>query len=97
VEALLAAAINDTVDLLILNKFGKTEAEGGGLRSALARAIELGVPVLTAVRPPYTETWSGFHAGLAIDLIPDLDVVLAWCHRAVRERNDARRSVVTVD
>lgn len=97
VEVPLAAAIKDSVDLVILNKFGKTEAEGGGLRSTLARAIELGVPVLTAVRPPYTETWSGFHGGLAIDLIPDQDVVLAWCRRAVRERNDARRSIATAD
>ena len=59
------------------------EAEGGGLRSAFERAIEFGIPVVTAVRPPYTEAWSHFHGRLAVDLAPNLNVVLAWCRDAV--------------
>ncbi len=91
----LDAAMHDGVDLLLLNKFGKGEAEGGGLRSTFAGAIETGVPVLTAVRPPYLEAWTAFHGGLAADLMPDLGEVLAWCRAAVQTRDAAPRSVLT--
>lgn len=80
-----------TFELFILNKFGKAEAEGGGLRPAFARAIEAGIPVLTAVRAPYTEAWLRFHERLAVDLPPDRDVVLAWCRDSVRVLRAARR------
>ena len=64
---------------MMLNRFGRAEAEGGGLRSAFVRAMEAGIPVLTAVGAPYTEAWSQFHGRLAIDLPADLEAVLAWC------------------
>ena len=92
IGALLDQALHQNVELLVLNRFGKAEAEGGGLRSAFARAIETGIPVLTAVRSPYTEAWSEFHGHLAIDLTPDLDAVLAWCRDAVRELRAVRRT-----
>jgi hypothetical protein len=82
--ARLDAAVRAGVDLLVLNKFGVGEAEGGGLRSTFAAAIEHGVPVLTAVRPAYGEAWRAFHGGLAADLPPDLPAVLAWCRAAAR-------------
>ncbi len=81
----LDAAIEAGADLLVINKFGVGEAEGGGgLRSTFAAAIDSGVPVLTAVRPPYGEAWRAFHGGLAVDLAPDLDQVLAWCRTAAK-------------
>jgi hypothetical protein len=85
IGALLDGPLGQDVELLILNRFGKAEAEGGGLRSAFARAIEAGIPVVTAVRSPYTEAWSEFHGRLAVDLTPDIGAVLAWCRDAVRE------------
>lgn len=81
----------DELELFILNKFGKAEAEGGGLRPVFAKAIEAAVPVLTAVRPPYTEAWLKFHGRLALDLPPDIDVVLAWCRESVGALRAARR------
>lgn len=52
--ALAAASVedtirNDVVDLLVINKFGKAEEDGGGLRDAIAAAVELGVPVLLSI------------------------------------------------
>ncbi len=79
IEGTLFAAIDRGVDIFILNKFGRAEAEGGGLRSVLAYAIEAGVPVLTAVRPPYDEAWREFQSGLASELAPDFDGVIRWC------------------
>jgi hypothetical protein len=89
-DAPLKLVIESDIDLVILNKFGKAEAEGGGLRSTLARALELGVPILTAVRPPNAEAWHRFHGGLAEDLEADLETVCAWCHGSVRQRRAER-------
>lgn len=90
--ALLDRTPDQDVELLILNRFGKAEAEGGGLRSAFARAMEAGIPALTAVRAPYTEAWSQFHGRLATDLPADLDLVLAWCRESVRLLRAARHA-----
>ena len=90
IGALLDRPLGRDVELLMLNRFGT--AEGGGLRSALVCAMEAGVPVLTAVRPPYIEAWSKFHGRLAVDLATDPDAVLAWCRVSVRESRAARRS-----
>lgn len=92
IGVLLDRALDQDVELLLLNRFGTAEAEGGGLRSVFARAIETGISVVTAVRPPYLEAWSEFHGGLAVNLPPDLGVVLAWCRDAVRELRAARRT-----
>ncbi len=80
----LERTVNQDADLIILNRFGKAESEGGGLRSVFARAMEAGIPILTAVRDPYLEAWAQFHGRLATDL--PADAVLGWCRDAVRER-----------
>ena len=92
IGALLDRPLGHDVELLMLNRFGKAEAEGGGLRSAFVRAMEADVPVLTAVRPPYIEAWSKFHGRLAVDLPTDLDAVLAWCRASVQELRAARQT-----
>ena len=88
---LLECTLTDDVELIVINRFGKAEAEGGGLRSAFVRAMEAGIPTVTAVREPYIEAWSQFHERLAISLPADLDAVLAWCRDAVRQLRATRR------
>ena len=83
------------VELVLLNRFGKAEAEGGGLRSAFVRAIDAGIPVLTAVRENYAEAWSQFHGRLASDLPADFDAVLAWCRASVRQVRTARQTALS--
>jgi hypothetical protein len=96
IGALLDRPLGKDVELMLLNRFGVAEAEsGGGLRSAFVRAMEAGVPVLTAVRPPYVEAWMKFHGRLAVDLPTDFDTVLAWCRNAVRERRAERRGALS--
>jgi nucleoside-triphosphatase THEP1 len=73
VEALLNAAmrVRDALgkrpDLLVINKFGKTEIEGGGCRSLIAEAVERGVPVLIAVPLGNLEAWRNFAGDLATE------------------------------
>jgi hypothetical protein len=76
---LLEGMIETGADLLIINRFGKAEAEGAGLRSVIERAILVGVPVLTAVRAEYVDAWASFHAGLSMWLPPDSNAILSWC------------------
>jgi nucleoside-triphosphatase THEP1 len=98
IAALLERSLTRGTEIVILNKFGRAEAEGHGLRAAIGRAIDAGIPVVTAVRPPYTEAWSTFHGRLATDLTPDLDVVLAWCRASVGDlRQRAGRSPPATD
>lgn len=48
---LLSDAIRSNPEILVVNKFGKLEAEGRGVRSALAEALDLGIPIVVGV--PY--------------------------------------------
>jgi hypothetical protein len=65
-------------DLLILNRFGRGESGGRGFRDLIATAIELDVPVLTAVRHIYADAGANFGAGAACDLPMERAAVLSW-------------------
>lgn len=65
---LASAALERAPDLLVLNKFGRTEAEGGGFRALIAEAIEAGVPVLIAVPYRNLDPWRSFAGGLAREI-----------------------------
>ncbi len=77
VEALLNAvarvrsALSTKPDLVIVNKFGKTECEGGGCRSLIAEAIELNVPVLVAVPLGNLDGWRRFAGDFATEYVLD--------------------------
>lgn len=74
----LERQVDAGLDLLIVNRFGKLEFDGGGLRSVVARAAIAGLPVLTAVRDINDAAWVAFHGGLGRALPPDEDAVCAW-------------------
>lgn len=59
------ASLHLKPDLVILNKFGKTEAEGGGLRPLIAETIEAGLPLLVAVPWRNIEGWRHFTGEMA--------------------------------
>ena len=89
-----AAALEDAVgrvmarldsqgaDILILNKFGQSEAEGRGFRALIAQALGLGVPVLIGLSDTHRPAFERFTDGVASTLPPDADSILAWCHSA---------------
>jgi nucleoside-triphosphatase THEP1 len=58
----------DGADVLVINRFGKSESEGGGFRSLIGDAIEHGVPVLIAVPWRNIEAWRQFSGGLSTDI-----------------------------
>ena len=80
----LLQLLDGPVDLLILHRFGKDEAEGRGLRAVIEKACGAGVPVLTVVRPAHAGAWSDFAGGLATTLPAEAGPVLDWARQASR-------------
>jgi hypothetical protein len=78
VAARLEECLEDNPDLLVINRFGKSEIEGRGLRSVLSEALLRGIPVLTAVREINAGAWADFHQGLAVDLPPQREALMEW-------------------
>ena len=66
--ALLLASIERRPAILILNKFGKVEAEGGGLREVLAKAIDYEIPLMVGVPLRNLEPWRAFAGDLSLEI-----------------------------
>jgi nucleoside-triphosphatase THEP1 len=82
VERALAAG----VDLLIVNRFGKQEAQGGGLRSVIAEALLSDVPVVLGVSSLNLDACLTFAGGPVARLEPRPDAIVAWCRQTIRRR-----------
>jgi hypothetical protein len=61
-------ALLSNPDLLIINKFGKSEGEGGGFRPLMAEAVMTGVPLLVAVPWRNIDGWRLFAGDLAREI-----------------------------
>lgn len=85
--AMTLANIRDGADLVIINKFGKQEADGRGFRDAVAEAMSRDIPVLLGVNDDNRDALETFCEGHITALEPDLDAVLAWA-RDVTQRPD---------
>jgi nucleoside-triphosphatase THEP1 len=76
--AAVNARLDAQTDLLILNKFGKHEAEGRGFRETIGRALEMGVPVLLGVNGLNHEAFSAFAGEFAERLDNTPEAILRW-------------------
>ena len=76
-----ARVLEGGADLVIVNKFGKQEAEGGGFRDLIAEALARETPVLIAVAPKFRAAFADFAGDLAEPLAPE--DALDWCRNAV--------------
>lgn len=81
VEADLSAL---SPDLVIINKFGKQEADGRGFRDVIGVALAAGMPVIVGVSPGKRAAFEAFCGGLAVPLAADVVSVLAWVAAHVR-------------
>lgn len=75
---LVSASLAEGADILIVNKFGKHEAEGRGFRSIIADAIGLGLPVLVGVNSLNLPAFQSFAEGCARQIAPDIDSLEDW-------------------
>ena len=74
----IRGAIEAGVDLIVVNKFGKREAAGEGLRDEIAGALEAGTPLLTTVKPEILDAWIEFVGEFGCVLRAEPDAVLQW-------------------
>ncbi|MDE3027156.1 MAG: DUF2478 domain-containing protein [Paracoccaceae bacterium] len=77
--AQVEAGFSGNIDILILNKFGKHEAEGRGFRALIAEALSRDVPVLTGVNHLNAGAFDTFAEGMATPLAADPASILSWC------------------
>ena len=65
-------------DLLVVNRFGRLEAEGGGMRAEIAAAIADGLALLIAVPTRFLDAWNEFAGGLDTQAPPTEAALSAW-------------------
>jgi len=75
---LVARSLQTGPDLIIVNKFGKLEAEGGGFRPVIADALAVGIPVLVGLNTLNAAAFQSFAAGLAIELPAEPRALSRW-------------------
>jgi nucleoside-triphosphatase THEP1 len=76
--ACVQGALRAGADLVVLSKFGKLEAGGGGLRDAFRAALEGGVPVVTTLHPLLRDDWALFAGELAEEIAPESLALEGW-------------------
>jgi len=74
----LRAALAQDVDVVIVNKFGRMEAEGGGLNAEIAEAVAAGLPLVIGVPARFAGAWDAFAGGLDTRIACDPLALEAW-------------------
>jgi hypothetical protein len=70
--------------LIIVNRFGHAEADGGGMRPEIADAICSGAAVILAARSIYLDALEEFLGGPATLLSPLATAIADWAEAAAR-------------
>lgn len=87
-SAVLRRAVEEGPDLMVCNRFGGMEAEGGGFRAELLAILASELPLLTVVQPRHQQAWEDFSGGAAV-LPATAQALAAWLD-ALASRTDAR-------
>jgi hypothetical protein len=74
----LAAAIDAGADLVIINRFGRSEADGKGLIDLIPQALEADIPVLIAVPEQRFAAWIRFSEGMNVRLACRREALDRW-------------------
>jgi hypothetical protein len=74
----LREAVRARPDLLVVSRFGKQEAQGGGMRAEIAEALLSGTPVLVAVSAALRAEWERFLGAPSFVLPARAEAIAAW-------------------
>jgi nucleoside-triphosphatase THEP1 len=88
----VSRAVAANVDLVIVNKFSKQEAGGGGLRAEIADAVTAGRPLLTAVPDKCYDAWTSFTGSFGTTLVCERRIVEDWWREMSLREKRARIS-----
>ena len=81
----VTAALAGSVDLLIINKFGRQEVLGQGLRAEIVAGLMSGVPLVIAVREDFLDAWNAFAGDDWQRLPPEQGAVADWALARLRQ------------
>ncbi len=83
IDAWVERAVLERVDLLIINKFGREEAHGRGLRLVIAEALIAEIPLMIGVSTRNLCDFLTFVGDSGTRLSPDIEAITAWCRNAI--------------
>jgi hypothetical protein len=86
---LVSASLELGADVLIVNKFGKHEAEGRGFRMVIAEALSKGIPVLVGMNALNLPAFEDFSEGMATCLPCESGALVDWVARLCLSCADA--------
>jgi hypothetical protein len=95
VAAAIASAISAGADLLVINRYGTLERDGGGLLRAIGLALEADIPVLIAVPECNFRAWTTYSAGMSVKLACRRQDLEAWWRSVGTVPLDATRAGTT--
>ncbi len=75
---LVLTGLTQGPDVLIVNKFGKHEADGRGFRPVIAEALALNIPVLVGVSAANRDAFLAFAGDMSVALPQEDDALLGW-------------------
>lgn len=84
--AAVQSVLETGADCLIVNKFGKHEADGRGFRPLIADALAQDLPVLVGLNRLNEAAFSEFAQGFAVEIPPDAPTLTTWLREAVTAR-----------
>ena len=83
IDAWVKRAVLERIDLLIINKFGREEAHGRGLRAVIAESLVAEIPLVIGVSTQNLCDFLTFVGDSATRLMPDIEAITAWCRNAI--------------
>lgn len=84
-SAALRQALSNPVDLVVINKFGRMEADGQGLIDEIEAAVADGMPLVIGVPRRFEAVWAAYAEGLETRIACDRSGLDGWW-AAVRAR-----------
>ncbi|MDY0309636.1 MAG: DUF2478 domain-containing protein [Castellaniella sp.] len=85
----LRTAVQARPDLVVVNRFGRQEADGAGFAQEFLTLMSEDIPVLTIVAEEFLGDWRQFTGGLGVELSADMNHLRAWETQAL---NASRRA-----
>ena len=85
----VGASLEHGADCLIVNKFGKHEADGRGFRPVIVQALELEIPVLVGINALNRQAFLEFTGGMSHEISPDATALARWAERYVTAKETA--------
>ncbi|MDP2800669.1 MAG: DUF2478 domain-containing protein [Phreatobacter sp.] len=79
--AALRQALDRPADLVVVNKFGRMEADGGGLIAEIGAAVAAEMPLVIGVPMRFQPAWDAFAGGMDVKLPCTRAALEGWWSR----------------